>query len=138
MKTRTALALIVAGTIGIGASLLQKRPYSREYEKARSQIPAEAFQAEEELGNRLRNAETSQNVINRIFESQENQKKFEDLYFRVKGFRNSPEIRAAQKKMDDLSTPLSVYNTLIVLSIFPAGIWAGLDYMERKKLNCWF
>lgn len=138
MKTRTSLALILAGAIGIGASLKIKSDLSSVYEEQTKNIPTEVLKAGKELDEMRGRLTTPYQVLENVFESKESEIRFKDLYQKAREYKTNPQIQSANKIEDYILLDSGLLSGSAVIAGIGAlslgrKIWRKVSEMDEYK-----
>ncbi|MEK6859344.1 MAG: hypothetical protein AABX54_00880 [Nanoarchaeota archaeon] len=135
MKTRTSLALILAGIVGTTSCLGIIYPhFQSKYDKARNSIPSKLLEAKKELDKMGGRTITHYQVLGEVFESEESEIRFEDLYQRAREYMNSPRIQAAESKMKSLDIYMGLTGALFTASLI-SGCFGIEGLLPKKRKN---
>ncbi len=136
MKKRTSLALILAGSIGLGITAKIESNVHARYMTAISNIPVEVLESKKELDEMTEKNVTPYQILEKVFEIEEGEKRFRDLYQKVKEYNSNPQILAARGEMEKLCVYSSLGGALCVISTFSliGGITIiALDYQKKRR-----
>jgi hypothetical protein len=97
---KLSLALILAGVVGVGGSFIAFKDSFDRQRDIKASIPAAAFNANHKLELLSQKKETAYSLLEKVFEDEESEKKFRELFDNAKEYRTNPEIT---EKVNDMN-----------------------------------
>ena len=102
MNTSTGLAFLLAGTIGIGATVLTKRNLDSKLENIKNSIPQELYQSKIELDSIIKEETGTYQILEKVFENEDSEKEVRNLYDRIREYDADPKIHIAIGEMKEI------------------------------------
>ena len=134
MKTQTSLALILAGIVGVTSFLGIMCPYfTSRRDTARNSIPQKPLEAKMELDKMRGKNTTPYQILEKVFESEESERRFKELYQRAREYAENPKIQAAESEINSYEFYAGLSGALFAASLASGALGVKGLLTKRRK-----